>query len=53
MLLRACKYARAHLADYFPTMQGQIMINAETLENATEYYWATFERLKEETIPVH
>jgi hypothetical protein len=53
MLLRACKYARAHLCDYFPTMQGQIMINAETLENATDWYWADFQRLKEESVPVH
>lgn len=53
MLKRACKYARAHLGDYFPGMQQGIVGNIETLENATDYYWSLFEQLREETIPVH
>jgi Iap family predicted aminopeptidase len=53
MLLRACKYAKAHLSDYFPGMRDQILLNAETLENVTNFYWDDFQRLKEETIPVH
>jgi hypothetical protein len=53
MLRRACKYARAHLSDYFPTMQQGILSHAENLEDATERYYRTFERLKEESAPVH
>lgn len=53
MLLRASKYARMHLADYFPAMQHQIVVNAEALENAANYYWADFQRLREETVPAH
>lgn len=53
MLLRACKYAKVHLGDYFPGMRDQILINAETLENVTNFYWDDFQRSKEETLPIH
>lgn len=51
MLLRACKYARAHLSDFFPILQAGIVTNALVLENATIAYWNRFERLREEVVP--
>lgn len=53
MLLRACKYARANLGDYFPTMQSQILVNSKILEDATNKYWARFERLRDEAVPTY
>jgi hypothetical protein len=53
LLLRACKYAKQHLGDYFPAMQQQILLNAETLENSANYYWADFQQKRRETIPIH
>ena len=52
-LLRAVKFARAHLDEYFETMRPEILTNAQVLENATNKYWGTFERLMDESIPTH
>ena len=53
MLLRACKFARSHLDEYFPTMRQEILFNSETLENATKEYWIRFEELVADTVPTH
>ena len=53
MLLRACKYARAQLGNYFPMMQAGILLNAQLLENATNEYWKMLQALRDESIPVH
>jgi hypothetical protein len=51
MLRRACKYARAHLDDYFEIMRDGIIADVERLEEATETYWATFQKLASESVP--
>jgi hypothetical protein len=52
MLLRACKYAKAHVGDYFPLMRQQILTNSLILERATQSYWIIFERMRKESEPV-
>jgi hypothetical protein len=51
MLLRACKYARGHLTDYFPLMRDGIIADVERLEEATEAYWVTFQKLASQSVP--
>jgi hypothetical protein len=53
MLLRSCKHARATLHEYFPMMQSTVVAQAEALEDATARYWRTFERLRQEELPIH
>jgi hypothetical protein len=53
MLLRACKYARAQLSDYFPMMQAGILLNSQLLETATNNYWQMLQSLRDESMPVH
>jgi hypothetical protein len=53
MLLRAVKHARANLSDYFPTMRSFVLTDAQALEDAVTNYRATFEELKERTLPTH
>jgi hypothetical protein len=51
MLEKACKYARAHLEDYFPIVRESVMAQTEELENALVAYWANFEFAAAETLP--
>lgn len=51
MLLRAAKHARANLADYFPLMRADILVNAQTLEQAANAYWRMFCALRNDVIP--
>lgn len=51
MLLRTCKYARSHLTDYFPLMREGIIADVERLEEATEAYWETFQKLASQSVP--
>jgi hypothetical protein len=51
MLLRAAKYARIHLDEYFPTMRDGLIESAEQLEEAVADYWREFHRLQNELIP--
>ena len=53
MLLRAVKHARANLHEVFPLMQRDVLIQAQRLEDATRHYWANFQRLREESLPIH
>jgi hypothetical protein len=53
MLLRAVKHCRASLGEYFPSMQRDVLIQAQALEDATKQYWAKFQRLREESLPIH
>jgi hypothetical protein len=53
MLLRSCKFARAHLDEYFPAMRQEILINTQILEIAANRYWRDFERLMAESTPTH
>jgi ABC-type molybdate transport system ATPase subunit len=53
MLLRAVKHARATLHEIFPLMQQDVLIKAQNLEDAANRYWANFQRLRQETLPVH
>jgi hypothetical protein len=53
MLLRATKYARANLADYFPMMRAGVLEQAQALEDAVTNYRVTFEALKQRTLPTH
>jgi hypothetical protein len=46
MLLRAAKYAKLHLSDYFPLMRAQILDDALALEQAALEYKDRFEQLK-------
>jgi hypothetical protein len=46
MLLRAAKYAKLHLSDYFPLMRAQILDDALVLEQAALEYKDRFEALK-------
>jgi hypothetical protein len=50
-LLRASKHAKANLIEYFPGMRGEILINAQALENAAEYYWQAFRDARAATTP--
>jgi len=49
--LRAARYARAHLEDYFPLMREEIIASAEKLEEATSAYWRAFTKLSSEVVP--
>jgi hypothetical protein len=51
MLLRAVKHARANLGEVFPTMRAFVLSDAQALEDAVTNYRATFEALKERTLP--
>lgn len=53
MLLRACKYAKLHLSDFFPMMRAQILDDALALEEAAMEYRSAFYALKNDTIPTH
>jgi hypothetical protein len=53
MLVRAVKHSRATLCEYFPSLQHDVLVNAQLLEDATNRYWRTFDRLREETLPTH
>jgi hypothetical protein len=53
MLLRATKHARANLSDYFPILRADVLVQAQALEDAVTNYRATFEALKERTLPTH
>lgn len=53
MLLRSCKFARAHMDEYFPTMRQEILINTQILESATNRYLVNFQRLMNEITPTH
>jgi hypothetical protein len=53
MLLRAVKFSRAHLDEYFPLMRQDTLMQAQDLEDATNRYWVNFQRLREETLPTH
>jgi hypothetical protein len=53
MLVKAAKYAKAHLSDYFPLMRAQILDDALALEEAALDYKAAFAELKNETLPIH
>jgi hypothetical protein len=53
MLLRAVKHARANLGEVFPTMRAFVLSDAQALEDAVTNYRATFEALKERTLPTH
>jgi hypothetical protein len=53
MLMRAIKYARANLADYFPMMRAGVLEQAQALEDAVTNYRVTFEALKQRTLPTH
>jgi hypothetical protein len=53
MLLRASKYAKLHLGDYFPMMRAQILDDALALESAAMEYRSAFDALKNETLPTH
>jgi hypothetical protein len=50
-LLRAAKHARANLAEYFPTMRAEILINAQLLENAAHAYWESFRYAQALSLP--
>jgi hypothetical protein len=50
-LLRASKHARANLAEYFPTMRSEILINAQLLEDAANAYWEAFRAAQAITTP--
>lgn len=50
MLLRSCKYARAHLGEYFPLLQQDVLINTQRLEDAVNAYWLVFKALREQII---
>ena len=52
MLLRACKYTKLHLAEYFPLLHHDVLVNTQRLEDAVSAYWADFKRLRDETIAV-
>jgi hypothetical protein len=41
-LLRAVKHAKANLAEFFPTMRSEVLINAQILEDAANAYWEAF-----------
>jgi hypothetical protein len=51
VLLRASKHARANLAEYFPAMRSEILINAQLLENAANAYWEAFREAQAATTP--
>lgn len=53
MLLRAVKHSRANLHEIFPMMQQDVLIQAQNLEDTTKRYWVNFQRLREESIPLH
>jgi hypothetical protein len=53
MLLRAVKYARAHLGDYFPVMRQQLLEDAQALEDALVAYWTQFAEEAHESVPTH
>jgi hypothetical protein len=53
MLVRAIKYQKMHLGEYFPEMRAQVLLNTRILEEETKRYWNRFSRLAEETTPVH
>jgi hypothetical protein len=49
--LRAARYARAHLEEYFVPMREQVIADAEKLEEATSAYWRAFTKLSSEVVP--
>jgi hypothetical protein len=49
--LRAARYARAHLEEYFIPMREQVIADAEKLEEATSAYWRAFTKLSSEVVP--
>jgi hypothetical protein len=53
MLLRAVKFSRAHLDEYFPSMRAEVLEQSQILEDACQRYWRNFERLRQETLPTH
>ena len=53
MLLRAVKHARATLHEIFPMMQQEVLSQSQDLEDAANRYWRNFQRLREETLPIH
>jgi hypothetical protein len=53
MLIRAVKYSRASLNEYFPLMQQDVLLQAQALEDAVNAYWTNFRYLREEILPVH
>jgi hypothetical protein len=53
MLLRAVKFCRGHLDELFPLMRQDTLVQAQALEDATNQYWHRFQRLREETLPIH
>jgi hypothetical protein len=53
MLIRASKYAKLHLGDYFPLMRSGILDDALVLEEAVSNYKAAFAELKNVTLPTH
>jgi hypothetical protein len=53
MLIRASKYCRAHLADYFPLMREGLLAQSQELEEAANEYWHQFQIGMLETQPTH
>jgi hypothetical protein len=53
MLLRVVKHVRANLDLYFPTMRAEILLQAQSLEDAVTGYWVLFTGLAADTQPVH
>jgi hypothetical protein len=51
MLLRACKYARANLNEYFPGMRADILIQVQELNDSARNYRAMFNDLKAQSSP--
>jgi hypothetical protein len=50
MLLRACKYTKLHLGEYFPILQHDVLVNVQRLEDAVDAYWLNFKELRQQTI---
>jgi hypothetical protein len=50
--LRASKHARANLAEFFPAMRSEVLINAQILENAANSYWEAFREAQAVSVAV-
>lgn len=52
-LIRAVKYSRAHLGDYFPMMHEGILQQCLDLETVVNQYWTDFIAAAIEVEPTH
>jgi hypothetical protein len=53
MLIRAARYAKAHLDEYFELMRDQVLYDATHLENTLDWYWNTLRETVNEVEPRH